>query len=246
LFFKKKILYKKFLTTTQTFNNNLSLTVWDKSLGSSSMFRKSKISNTERNILKLTSKAKSIIIGLILSDGWMQKRGHWNPRFGIKQSIKNFRYLWYLYNELSYLCSGPIYLGKSKLRGKIFYNLSFQYRQLDCLNEICNLFYLNVDGKIIKTIKYDLFFYIDYIVLAHWIQGDGHKQSKGLVLNTQGFNIKEVILLINILIIKFDINPTLHKHGRHYRIYIKGYDLSKIKKDISPFFVDHFLYKINN
>lgn len=111
------------------------------------MNKKSKINNIERNILKLTPRVRSIIIGLILSDGWMQKRGHWNPRLGFKQSIKNFPYIWYIYNELAYLCSGDIYHGKSKLRGKIFYNLSFQTRQLACLNEVYNLFYSIIDGK---------------------------------------------------------------------------------------------------
>lgn len=244
LFFKRKNLYINF--STYIFTDNMNLTVWNKQLGFSSMNRKSKISNIERNMLKLTPRVKSIIIGLIISDGWMQKRGHWNPRFGFKQSIKNFPYIWYLYNELAYLCSGYIYYGKSKLRGKIFYNLSFQTRQLDCLIEVYNLFYSYIDGKWVKTIKYDLFFYIDYIVLAHWIQGDGNKHRKALVLNTQSFTLKEVILLINILIIKFDIKPTLQNDRGYYRIYVNRKDLNKIKHQIYPYFVDFFLYKINN
>lgn len=244
LFFKIKNLYKNY--STYVFTNSMSLTLWNKPLGLCSMNRKSKISNIERNMLKLTSNVKSIIIGLILSDGWMQKRGHWNPRFGFKQSIINFPYIWYLYNELAYLCSGNIYNGKSKLRGKIFYNLSFQTRQLTCLIEIYNLFYCVIDGKWVKTIKYDLFFYIDYVVLAHWIQGDGNKHRKALVLNTQSFNLKEVILLINILIIKFDIKPTLQNDRGHFRIYINRKDLNKIKDQIYPYFVNHFLYKINS
>jgi hypothetical protein len=91
LFFKIKNLYKKF--STNVFTDNTSLTIWNKGLGLSSMNRKSKISKIERNMLKLTPRVRSIIIGLIISDGWMQKRGHWNPRFGIKQSIKNFPYI---------------------------------------------------------------------------------------------------------------------------------------------------------
>jgi hypothetical protein len=123
--------------------------------------------------------------------------------------------------------------------------LSFQTRQLSCLIEIYNLFYSIIDGKWVKTIKSDLFFYIDYIVLAHWIQGDGNKHRKALVLNTQGFKLKEVILLINILIIKFDIRPILQNDRGNYRIYISRKDLNNIKDRISPYFVDEFLYKIN-
>lgn len=111
----------------------------------------------------------------------LQKRGHWNPRIGLKQSIINFSYIWYVYNELSYLCSGQLMFGSSILRGQIFYNLTLQTRQLACLMEIFHLFYIvapaldqtgtKVDKKPIKVIKEDLFFYMDYIVLAHWIMG---------------------------------------------------------------------------
>jgi len=44
--------------------------------------------------------------------------------------------------------------------------------------------------------------------------GDGSKRNKGITLCTDNFNIEEVILLINILIIKFNINPTIHKEKK--------------------------------
>jgi len=56
---------------------------------------------------------------------------------------------------------------KTVTRGKLFYSVYLQTRQLASLNEIFNLFYLTNKGKIIKTVKQDLFFYMDFIVLAH-------------------------------------------------------------------------------
>ena len=53
---------------------------------------------------------------------------------------------------------------------------------------------------------------MDYMVLAHWIMGDGSKRAKGIVLCTDNFSLLpkgvEVILWANILNFKFDINPT--------------------------------------
>ena len=227
------------------------------------MNKVSKISAVERAMLKLTPRVRSIIIGLILSDGWIQKRGHWNPRFALKQSVKNFPYLWLVYNELAYLCSGPMYEGKARLRGKTFYNWSFQTRQLPCLMEIFNLLYVKEKGKIIKTIKPDLFFYLDYIALAHLIQGDGSSRNKGVCLSTHGFTLKEVVLLYNILIIKFDIQPTIYSYENRWdpkiykgpkselakvehQIQINKKDLNKINSKLLPYFSDHFLYKINH
>lgn len=206
------------------------------------MNAKSQISRIERNMLRLTPRVRSIIIGLILSDAWLQKRGHWNPRIGFKQSIVNYPYFYHVYYELAYLCAGSTFFGKS---GKVFYNISFHTRQLPCFMEIFNLFYKTVDKKLVKTIKQDLFFYMDYLVLAHWLMGDGSKLNKGITLCTNSFTLQEVVLLINILIIKFDIQPTIHKDNTNYRIFIKGQDLNKIKPQIYPYFVDCFLYKIS-
>ena len=75
--------------------------------------------------------------------------------------------------------------------------------------------------------------------------GDGAKRQKGLVLCTDNFSLQDISNLVNILILKFDIKPTIQKENNIYRIYINGKCLSKIRPYITPFFVDHFLYKIN-
>ena len=75
--------------------------------------------------------------------------------------------------------------------------------------------------------------------------GDGSKRAKGLVLCTDNFSLPEVVLLVNILIIKFDINPTIQKEKDKFRIYINEKSLIKIKPFIEIYFVDHFFYKIN-
>lgn len=271
LLFFNGSLYKKYSTSAAERANliasdetkSTALTLWNKPLGLSSHNRKSKITNLERNALQLTPRVKSIIVGILLSDAWMNKHGHWNPRIGLKQSVKNFSYLWQVYNELAYLCSGPLFESKTRLRGKIFYSWSLQTRQLACFMEIFNIFYVEHKGNIIKTIKSELFFYLDYIALAHLIQGDGSSRNKGVSLITHGFTLKEVILLFNILIIKFNIQPTIYSYETRWdpkvykgpkpelaktehQIHINERDLNKIKSKLLPYFSDHFLYKINH
>jgi len=265
------ILYKKYSTCAGEQANlvvpphktdNTALTLWNKQLGVSSINTKSQITAKERDMLALTPRVRSIIIGLILSDGWMSKRGHWNPRIALKQSEKNFPYIWDVFNELAYLCSFFPYSSKNLLRGKTFYSLTLQTRQLACFMEIFNLLYVKEKGKLIKTIKPDLFFYFDYIALAHLIQGDGSRRNEGVSLITFGFTLKEVILLMNILIIKFDIQPTIYSYEQkwdaeiyrgakpelaklQHQIQINKKDLNKIRPKLLPYFSDHFLYKIN-
>ena len=111
-------------------------------------------------------------------------------------------------------------VAKTVTRGKIFYSVYLQTRQLLCLYEIYRLFYITINDKATKTVKQELFSYMDYIVLANWIMGDGSKRAKGLVLCTDNFNLQEVVLLVNILILKFDLSPTIQKEKNKFRIYL--------------------------
>ena len=97
----------------------------------------------------------------------------------------------------------------------------------------------------IRSLQFDLFYYLDYIALAHWIKGDGARHNKGILLCTDGFTIKEVIFLMNILRIKFDIKPSKYIFKDKYpRIHIFKKDLLKLRPFISPYFIKHFYYKI--
>ena len=181
----------------------------------------------------MTSFQCSVIIGVILSDGWIQARKNWNPRLGIKQSIKHFEYFWNVFIQLSTLCSGYPWLTKNIKRGKLFFAVEFNTRQLNCLNEIYTLFYSEYKSKIIKPELYD---YIDYIAIADWIMGDGAKRNKGITLCTDGFTFKEVVILMNNLKIKYNIKP---------RIYINEKELLIIWPYIKPHFIKSFLYKLS-
>jgi LAGLIDADG DNA endonuclease family len=204
------------------------------------LYYKKILTKLDRDYIILTKEEKSIIIGLLLSDGWLQKRKGWNPRLGLKQSIKNFKFLWFTFIKLSKLCSNYPYSTKTIKRNKLFFGISFQTRQLKCLYEIYEILYEN-NKKVIKPILFD---YFDYIVIAYWIMGDGAKRNKGVILCTDNFSFKDIILLINILKIKFDLDCTIHNDNNKYRIFINKNSLNKIYNNIKPYFEDMFLYKI--
>jgi hypothetical protein len=215
------------------------------------------LTKISRNNISMTSFQRSIIVGLILSDGWIQYRKTWNPRIGFKQSIKNFNYFWYVFIQLSSLCSGYPWLVSNVKRGKLFYALEFNTRQLKCINEIYFLFYsesssrhphpwVGMAGRSrIKIIKPELYDYLDYIAIAHWIMGDGSKRNKGITLCTDCFSYKEVVILMNILKIKYNINSTIHNEKYKPRIYINNKELLKILPFIKPYFSKNFLYKLS-
>jgi LAGLIDADG DNA endonuclease family len=229
----------KFFSTNN--NTNIKdLVIYDK-YSKFKLNSKNFLTKLDRNYIILTKEEKSIIIGLLLSDAWLQKRKGWNPRIGLKQSIKNFQFLWNTFIKLSKLCSSHPFLTKTIKRDKLCFGVGFQTRQLKCLYEIYEIMYKN-NKKVIKPILFD---YIDYIVIAYWIMGDGAKRNKGVILCTDNFSLKEIILLINILKIKFNIDCTIHKDNNKHRIFINKKSLNKIYNNIKPYFDNKFLYKIN-
>jgi LAGLIDADG DNA endonuclease family len=195
-----------------------------------------------RNMIYINLIQRSIIIGIILSDGWIQHRKGWNPRIGFQQSVKNFEFFWDVFTQLSTLSSGYPWLTKSKRKGKFFFGLVFQTRQLKSIIEFYNLFYSNNKIKIIKDELYD---YLDYISIAYWIMGDGSKKNKGVILCTDCFTFKEVVTLMNILKIKFNINSVIYLEKYKPRIFISNIELLKILPKIKPYFVKSMLYKLS-
>jgi len=75
--------------------------------------------------------------------------------------------------------------------------------------------------------------------------GDGSIRNKGITLCTDSFSIKEVVILMNILKIKYNINSTIHMEKYKPRIYINKKELSKILNYIKPYFIKSFLYKLS-
>jgi len=93
-------------------------------------------------------------------------------RISLKQSLKNFEYLWSVFISLSVFCSSYPYINKTIKRGKLFYSTEFMTRQLKSLNEIYNIFYLvpstgtfpfekAIGVSKIKSITPDLFHYLE-------------------------------------------------------------------------------------
>jgi hypothetical protein len=230
------------VNNNNSYKNRNELIIWNHEDNSFFRLQKGILTKQIRDNINITSYHKSMMVGILLSDGHIQKQKHWNPRLSLHQSFKNSEYLLSVFNILSVYCSSYPFFKKIIKRGKLFYSLEFQTRQLKSLNEIYNLFY--IENTKIKSITPELFHYVDHIAIAHWIQGDGAKRNKGIILCTDCFSIIEVVLLMNILLIKFNIKSTIHFDNNKPRIFINKVELDKIKPHIKPYFVNRFLYKI--
>jgi hypothetical protein len=199
------------------------------------------------------------LIGLILSDGYIEfgskkilssrslqnkfKNDNLysiiNCRFRFKQSIANMDYLFFVFNLLSPFCNSYPVIVKTRLNRKIFFGIEIITRTLPCFTVLRNIFY---KGRI-KIIPEILFDFLTYEGLAHIIMCDGSFTTKGITINFQSFNLKELIFFINILKIKFDIDSSLHKSRTSCVIYIKVKSIKLLYPKIKQYIIPSMRYK---
>lgn len=205
-----------------------------------------------RNMYNILNDLLYIIVGIILSDGYIEHTNKnnlqnsifnkdyilninnliynnslitkHNCRLKFKQSIIHFDYFMSVYQLLKGYTSRYLYIVKTKIKGKIYYGMEFYTVSLLVFSILRKLFY-NGRIKIILKSIYDI---IDYVTIAHLIMGDGACQDKGITLNLQAFTLKELIYLMHIFNIKFDINCNIHKSRNQYVIYITTKSLKKL------------------
>ena len=68
--------------------------------------------------------------------------------------------------------------------------------------------------------------------------------NSGVRIHTESFTVKETILIINILIIKFNLNCSLHYQRGYPVIYIKSKSIKSNLHNLLPFMCDSMKYKL--
>jgi LAGLIDADG DNA endonuclease family len=182
-----------------------------------------------------------VIIGLLLSDGWLTfpNTHSKNPRLGFKQSMDHFEYLWCVFTILSHYCSSLPH-STTGVRGNRYYGIQIFTRCLPCFKELHLLFYIN-GGKVIPQDIYNL---LTPVALAHLIMGDGSVRRHGLIICTQSFTIQDTVRLINVLIIRYNLICSIHYHGGKPQIYISQKSMVQLRTIVSPFIIPSMLYKL--
>lgn len=218
-----------------------SLIKWGTIMGSG--VSSGRITKQVSEMYKFTSFQYSVVIGMLLSDAWLiYSKGGKNPRLGFKQSIdKNF-YLLKVFTILSPFCQSLPSLVIGKRSGILTFSLNFFTRSLPCIKDLHLLFYLN--NK--KRIPENIYVLLTPVAIAHWICGDGQKRDLGLVLCTDSYTIQDVVRLVNVLIIRYNLICFIRENKpNQYRIYISEKSMDKLRAIVLPHIDTTMLYKIN-
>jgi hypothetical protein len=194
-------------------------------------------------MFQLPPYVKGILVGLILSDAWLQFASLTNKtpaRLGFKQGILNFPYFWYVFSLFSPYCSSYPNLTSSVRNHKRSFGIQLQTRSLPCFTELHSLFYKN--GVKVVPRDNDIYVLLTPVALAHWIQGDGSVQRDGLILCTNSYSLEDVVRLMNVLMIRYRLECNLRLKRRNQKIHRISVNLHKRRVNASPTFYCYPLF----
>jgi hypothetical protein len=69
--------------------------------------------------------------------------------------------------------------------------------------------------------------------------------NTGITLHVQCYTLKELVFIINVLIIKFNLECSIHKNRDSHVIYIKRKSLKRNLNKLLPYMHHSMLYKIH-
>lgn len=196
----------KYYSTHAPFKPNKDIVVWGCNLSSTA--GAGRFTKIVRNMFVLPPYHKSVVVGILLSDGYLTTKLNENPRLEFKQSIKNSKYVLFVYNILCHYCHLYPYVLKNVRKDKVHLSLFFYTLQLACFGELRSLFYINK----VKIVPEDIYNLLTPVALAHLIMGDGVGKDHGLIICTDSYKIVDVVRILNVLIIRYNIDCRVRYH----------------------------------
>ena len=204
------------------------------------------INNSMKRIGPHNIYINSIIFGTLLGDGYAEKRSN-GTRICFYQENTHKYYLLYLYKLVFDLGYCKIKIPKLTTRlgnfGKLRLILRFKTFTFSSFNWLHDIFYFN-GKKILPSINL-LNLYLTPLALAIWIMDDGCKSSSGIKIATNNFTYNEVLILIQVLNIKYNLNTTINSAGipDQYIIYIPKKDIKYLYKIVEKYIHPSMKYK---
>jgi LAGLIDADG DNA endonuclease family protein len=193
-----------------------------------------------KNNQSLTPFQSEALIGLILGDLFVG-RPSLNTFFRFEQSIINIAYLNHLYSIFMNFVATPPYSPKRnphKITGEKHESVVFKTLTFTIFNFFHELFYKKVDSKWVKSVPENIGNYFTEVSLAFWIMDDEYYANGALILCTDSFSYSDILILINMLKTKFNIDCKPQKIGEDkWRIRFTRAETNKVRILVKEYFI---------
>ena len=206
----------------------------------------SKFINEFKLRISLNAEQKEIIAGLMLGDGCLEtQNGGKTYRLKIEQSQLHKEYVDWLYAKFKNLVLTEPRIKIKRIFEKEYSNYGFQTVSCGQLRFFAHQFYdLNLKRKKIPKIIGKM---LTPLALAVWFMDDGQIKSKkhrALMINCQCFSKRDLGLLQEVLLKKFQVETVLRKEKQGFRIYLLSKTISNFLAAINPYIISSMRYKL--
>lgn len=205
---------------------------------------RSRVIEQHKESLSLTLEQREALVGLILGDACLESQnGGRTYRLKIEQSAQHEAYVRHLHELFgSWVLSEPHQKVKTASNGTQTTSWAFNTVSHQAFRFYAHQFY---DGRK-KRVPELIHRWLTPRSLSYWYMDDGSlksNQSKGVVLNTQGFEQSGVMRLIEALKQQFQLEAKLRKQTDGFQIYVSGVSFEILDSLIGPFLIDSMRYK---
>ena len=182
-----------------------------------------------------TEYQKSIVVGLLLGDGYLYENG----RLQVEQSKQHQQYVDWLYNKLMNLASGKI-SSVTRVHPKTQKeSFSCRFYTKTLFRDLESIFYTSAGGKRKKVVPRDLEELLNPIVLAIWFMDDGGKSQstvRGAYINATSFSQEEQRQIQDAFLRVFQLEIRIHKAGGNNQsnFYIPADSYRQFHKIVYP------------
>jgi hypothetical protein len=193
-----------------------------------------------KNSFKLSEKQKEALLGTLLGDGSLKRRGNFY-RLHVKHSYKQISLVRYEREIFSNITSMPIRVFSQKVKDKDYRFCEFVTLTHPEFSAFRKIFYKRMKKVISQELKKLL---SGPLSLAVWFMDDGSADYAGVVFNTQCFCLKEVKFLSRLLKENFGLDSTIRRNKNGWIIYIPKNNLNKFTNIVKKHMLSDFLYKL--
>ena len=172
--------------------------------------------------LKLSQNQREVLIGILLGDAHLETQNQGQTyRLKIEQSQKHEDYVQHLYEIFKPWILTPPQLKKRSIRDHESWNCWFQTVSHGAFRFYAQQFYVDGQRRVPRLIHR----WLTPCALSYWFMDDGSiksRQSKGVILNTQGYPLNDIQRLVNLLQESFGLQAKTRKQREGFQIYISS------------------------
>lgn len=194
--------------------------------------------------LRLTQEQREVLVGLLLGDAHLESRSAGRLyRLKIEQSNAHRGYVEHLYDLFRPWVLTPPQPKRVMARGRASTNWWFQTVSHGAFRFYGRQFYR--EGR--KCVPRLISRWLTPRGLAYWFMDDGSSKwrySRAVVLNTQGYDIRDVERLAHVLSRKFGLRTLLRRQAEGSQVVIGGSSLDQFMVLIQPHLLTEMYYKL--